>query len=412
MCVGPVYLLSRFISRKRGLKNASEKRGFVTPSKDGRRCVWIHAVSVGEVGIAVPLVKGIKAQFPDIDIRISVTTDTGYEVAVKRFGAESVMRFPMDFSWMVKRALNFVKPEMVVLIELEVWPNFLAQCKKRDIPVVVVNGRVSDRAFLRYEKLGSISRGWFSAVQWCGAQTEDYAQRFKALGVVHNQIEVTGNIKFDALKFEINTGDIEALKKQLSIDKNDCVILGGCTHKDEEEAILKAVKEIGNPSLRLILCPRHPERLNDVCEIVKTYNLHPVLKSIADAGEVIAFDENRDTVLIIDTMGELAMLYGLCDVAFVGGSLIPHGGQNLMEPAALGKPVIVGQHTKNFAQEVECLNAVNGVVVIEDSSKLPKALEKCLGEEGKEIGQRAHDVLIKRAGATKRTLSLLKKIIN
>ncbi len=405
-------LLPYFIYRRfKGKKSApwSTKMGRVPERKSGVRRIWIHAVSVGEATAAEPLVKALKATLPDADIVVSTTTVTGHAVAEKRYGAENVVFYPHDFSWTVRRFLDRIKPSIVVLMELEVWPNMTAEAVARDIPVLVVNGRITERSAKRY-KLGwrLVSGAFLRATRWL-VQTDEYAARLKNLGVDPARIEVAGNIKYDA----VDTAPPDpaqriALRHELGIDENAPVLIGGSTHPSEEAALLGAYKKLRAgtcPSLRLILVPRHPERFDGVEAEINAAGETCVRRSTTRVSNLAA------PVILVDTMGELKRMYSAADVAFVGGSLIPHGGQNVMEPCGMGVPVCHGPHMHNFNDAMEILRACKGSVELSGGDIAP-ALERLFThrDEALAMAARARGGFLKKQGATARAVETIREL--
>ena len=357
-----------FIYRRlKGKKSApwAAKMGHALTRKSGVERIWIHAVSVGETTAAEPLVKALKVKFPSAQIVISTTTVTGHAVAVKKYGAENVIYYPHDFSWVVQRLLNALSPSILVLMELEVWPNMTAEAVARGIPVLVVNGRVTARSAGRYKLAWSLVGGSFKRVTRWLAQTQEYASRLQDLGLDPQRIEVAGNLKYDAVDTAPPSPALRSsLRAELGIAENAAVLIGGSTHPSEEAALLDTYKKLcagSMPGLRLILVPRHPERLTRVEDEIKSTGLTCMRRTAIDA----SVSQREAPVLLIDTMGELKRLYAAADVAFIGGSLIPHGGQNIMEPSGMGVPCIHGPHMHNFNDAMEILRACDGSIEIQ-----------------------------------------------
>jgi len=421
----PYFIYRRLVKRKESAP-WSARMGRVAERPAAAR-VWIHAVSVGEAAAAETLVKALRQRMPELDIVVSTTTVTGQAVAAKRYGAEKVFHYPLDFSWAVKRALDRVKPTVLVLMELEVWPNMTAEAARRGIPVVVVNGRVTERAARRYKRFWFLVGPAFKRVRRWLAQSDEYAARLKNLGVAAETIEVAGNMKYDAIDVALPSPDAkQKLRAGLSIPADARVLVGGSTHPTEETALLAAYTQLRSgscPDLRLILVPRHPERSGDVEREVTAAGFSclrlsalrsrkPEIrnpKSEMTASETLRNDAiaNRQSpivnppVLLVDTVGELKGMYQAADVAFVGGSLIPHGGQSPMEPCGLGVPVLHGPHMHNFNDAMEVLRACDGSVQV-TRENLAAELERLLANHAaaQAMAARAREAFLKKQGAT------------
>jgi len=400
--------------RKRGrrhLVGLRERLGACRRRGAGQRCIWIHGVSVGEILAAAPLIEALGESFPDYEIVLSTTTSTGQEVAKKAYPGLRVIYYPLDFTWAVRRVLDAIRPDLVILVELEIWPNFLSEAYRRKIPVALVNGRISERSFSRYRYV----RGWLfdplgKVGRFC-VQTERYADRFRKLGLPAEQIYVTGSMKYDQLK--LSQADGAETRKDMGIGPDETVLIGGSTHPSEERALVDAYRELRKEfsDLRLVLVPRHTERAPEVAKIVREAVGEPVLRSQQVQAEDHALDPGA--VLLVDTIGELGRLYCAADVVFVGGSLIPHGGQNMLEPVAFGKPTVFGPYWDNFKEQVERLSAANGVREVKDTRELTQVLGQILRnpEEARDMGVRGRDALLAARGATKRTLEVLRNYL-
>lgn len=402
------YLLIRRLKGKKSAPRAA-KMAHVSARAGGVERLWIHAVSVGEANAAEPLVKALKAARPNAEIVMTTTTVTGQSVAAKKYGAENVLYYPHDFSWVVRRFLDRVKPSILILMELEVWPNMTAECAARGIPVVVVNARITARSAKRYALGRALIGPAFRRVNLWLAQTDEYAQRLKSLGVSADKIEIPGNIKYDAIDTAPpDAAARAALRDELGIAQDAPVLIGGSTHPSEEGELLKAVRylrESAAPGLRLILVPRHPERLNDVAlEIERagfTFIRRTDLLNAPQISQVLPSSTFNQPIILIDTMGELKKMYAVADVAFIGGSLIPHGGQNIMEPCGMGVPTVHGKHMHNFNEAMEILRGVKGAMQAH-RELLAFELEKLFEnrELAKAMAERAREAFLKKQGAT------------
>lgn len=416
----PVLLYRRFILKK-DVEGRREKWGHVAERPAHPRRIWIHAVSVGEALATNVLVKRLREAMPDAEIVFSTTTQTGQEVARKLYGAEAVFYYPLDFSGAVKRCMDRVKPALIVLMELEVWPNLTAEAVARGIPVVVVNGRMTEKSGQRYKRAKWVLGAAFRRVRRWLMQTEEYALRVKHLDVNRERVEVTGNIKYDDVDTQPLTPQERAeARALLNLPADATVLIGGSTHPSEEETLLGAYRLLREkfPALRLALVPRHPHRLDEVEKATVSNGLPVVRRSAIKEHGAAAFEHIPEAsraraVVLVDTMGELKKIYKGCDLAFVGGSLIKHGGQNPMEPAGFGLPVVYGPFMHNFGEAVLILRDANGAVLVEQAAALTPALEKLLADPAaaKAMGARGREAFLQRQGATAKCVEYLKTLL-
>jgi 3-deoxy-D-manno-octulosonic-acid transferase len=350
--------------------------GLPRPPRPDERCrILIHGVSVGEIKAAQSLVHAIEKARPDLEVVVSATTGTGFELARRLYPGREVVRFPLDLSVVAENFLARLAPLCVVLVELEVWPSFLRQANRRGVPVAVVNGRITPRSVRRWRTLGRLLLP-FERLSLVCVQDNEYARRFEELAGSRDRIVVTGNIKADALR----TGPLDPgpeLLRLLGARPGQRTLVAGSTHDPEERMVAEACAR-GASGTRLILVPRHLERVSSVEKDLASVGLKPQLLSRLRAGETS--DPSRPA--LVDTMGELEHVYALADVVFVGGSLVAHGGQNLLEPAAQGKPVVHGPHVWNFAQEEALLAHAGASRRVEDDVGLERALVELFADEG------------------------------
>jgi 3-deoxy-D-manno-octulosonic-acid transferase len=372
--------------------------------------VWFHGVSVGEIHLLRQIVARYCERHPDWRCVISTTTDTGFDEACKCFPGLSVFYWPLDFSWAVRRALQRIQPALVVLAEVELWPNFLIAAKAQGIPVAVINGRMSPRSFGRYAYLRRLARLLLGHVDLFAVQTEEYARCFRLLGVVPERVHVTGSVKYDAIVSDRRNTRTQELRRLLSVDESQLVWIAGSTQPPEEQIALEMFGRLKekHPSLRLVLVPRQKERFDEVAALLQRSG-HPFLRR----SELSAPLAERTAVVLIDTIGELRALWGLADIAFVGGSLDGRrGGQNMIEPAAYGAAVIFGPHVWNFQDTAARLVEAGAAVQISNAQKLEIVVERLLGDsrQRQALGARARDFVRSQQGATERTMACLDRL--
>jgi 3-deoxy-D-manno-octulosonic-acid transferase len=374
-------------------------------------CAWFHGVSVGEIHLLRPVVAAFRARYPGWRCVISTTTDTGYDEACKRFPDLPVIYWPLDFTWAVRRALRRVRPGLVVLAEGELWPNFLWAAKRAGVPVAVVNGRMSPRSARRYVRLGPLARRLFGRLDLCLAQTEEYAASYRALGVRPQVVHVTGNVKYDGVQADRDNPRTQELKRLLSVAPNDLVWVAGSTQAPEEEIALGVYRQLRGrfPALRLFLVPRQKERFEEVagllCRAAQPFVRRSGLREPMT---------DREAVVLVDTIGELGALWGLADLAYVGGSLDGRrGGQNMIEPAAYGAAVLFGPHTWNFKDAVGRLLEQGAAVQVEDAASLEREAARLLGDSGARarLGEAARRFVLSQRGATELTVDRLGQLL-
>ena len=407
-------LLWRIVFARQGQRSSMRERmGFVPPHDRSRPLIWIHGVSVGEVKAAGGFVRELRRSRPDLDLVISTTTPNGRLVAHQEYPDLPVVTYPLDLANFPARALDRLRPRCVLLMELEIWPNFLQAARRRDIPVAVINGRISERTHRGYKLARGLLPQLDLITRFC-VQDRAYQERLIDLGVDRARVFVTGNMKYDSVVIGDHATAAAGLRPWLS-PNGERVLVSGSTHDDEEAQVLAAITAIrarSAPSVRVVLVPRHPERSPSICDVVQQHGRRPVRWSeVAELNTMPELGE-RD-VVVVDTIGQLQRFYAACDVAFVGGSLVPHGGQNMLEPAALGRAVIFGPHTANFRRDVELLLASEAVVQVPDAAAFADELERLLADEGacRLYGERAREVIARNQGATGRTLELVGDLV-
>lgn len=407
---GPV-LLWRMCFDRRHRTSLRERMGFLPRLPDGRPVVWIHGVSVGEVKAASNFVALLQKLRPDLQLVVSATTPNGHHVARQEYKDLPVVFYPLDFAGFPARALKRLRPRCVLLMELEIWPNFLQSARRRDVPVAVINGRISERTFRGYRMARGLLPQLDLLSTYC-VQDKVYQKRLCELGVDPARVHVTGNMKYDSVVMGTHRDAAARLRPWLA-PAGELVLVAGSTHADEElwvrEAALAAAR--GLPcAVRLVLVPRHPERAGAIAEQLAVAGAAVVRWSTCAAAlPPLA----PGALLLVDTIGQLQRFYAACDIAFVGGSLIPHGGQNMLEPAAQGRATVFGPHTTNFRRDVELLLAAGAVIQVPDRETLAATFAELLRspERRAELGRNAERVITENQGATARTLELVADLL-
>lgn len=372
-----------------------------------RPTIWVHAVSVGEVLAVSGLVGELKKHFPNYRIVISTTTDTGQKLARTRFGTENVFYFPLDFAFAISPYLRQLRPELIVIAETELWPNFLRLGKASGARIAIVNARISDRSWPKYRRFQFLLKRVLRHVDLFLTQTEEDSRRLAQIGAPKERIRVTGNLKFD-VPAPVAPSIIASLRAAFQQADAGPVIVCGSTVEGEEPILLQAFVNIlaSHPRALLILAPRHPERFNQVAELLSQLGIRFWRRSLWSGDPIVA------GVLLIDSIGELAALYSLADVAFVGGSLVPRGGHNIIEPALYGVPIVVGNHTENFRDIVSLFQSRDAVRVV-GPAELPLAFMELISNPAERIalGRRGAETLRAQMGATQRTMEALEYLL-
>src|SRR5687767_56475 len=380
--------------------------------------IWIHAVSVGEAQAARPLVRELKTRFPDIALAISTTTRTGQELAqdIVKDEAVSVFYFPFDWRWTVRRVLSAIRPTAVVILETELWPGFLRECRNQRIPVAIVNGRLSGQSFRRYRLVRQFISRVLSCVTLAVMQTDADAHRLINLGMKPENVRVSGSLKFDAGVLPAITSVRDYFNERFSLNSAAPVILAASTHAPEERIILESFKQILTklPDARLLIAPRHPERFDDVASLVELSGL-----SYSRRTKPAVVADTTNSVILLDSIGELPSIYSLATIVFVGGSIARTGGHNILEPAAVGACVVTGGYTHNFHAIVETFSKADALVQLspmpeaEAREELTNVLTGLLIDDARraEIGARAKKLVNQNRGATERTVDLLEPLL-
>lgn len=393
-----------------------ERFGGVRRRPAGGRRVWVHAVSLGEINATPSLIAGLREAMPDVEVVVSTTTDTGHARAVQLYGAENVFRFPLDFSLVIDRVLDRIRPVGIVLVELEVWYNLVRAARRQGIPVVVVNGRLTERSARRFARLGGLVRPMFSELAWVGAQDEGIAARFRRLGTPAERVAVISSLKWDTASVVEIVPGMDELAAALGIERDRPMLVCGSTGPGEEQIILEAWRAVSRQAAAapplLAIVPRKPERFDEVAGLIAQAGFACVRRSEhRDGGRREALPS--DAVVLGDTMGEMRKFYGLSRVAFVGRSLVPMGGSDPIEAAALGRPVLAGPHMDNFLVPARALTAAGAMRTVRTAADLATEAGRLLADaaEAMQMGQAARRVVLEHQGATKRTVEKLVDLI-
>jgi len=420
--LGPTLPTPPLLGAKDVARQAGSASGCESPP-----VLWLHAVSVGEINLLVTLVPALRVAFPGWKLAISSTTDSGLELARLRFPHDLVFRFPMDFSWAVDRVLRQLRPQALVLAELEIWPNTLLRLRQTRVPVLVINGRLSETSFRRYRWVNWLLRSLWRSLSLVAAQTDTYRQRFVQLGVDPSRCVATGSIKFDAAQFERQNSVTAGFRQWAGIRAADVVWLAGSTSAPEESLVLATYAALKPecPHLRLILVPRHRERFAEVAALCQAsgHRFWQRSRLMAAAGDPAepspAEREARGAagdggaqaweVLLVDTIGELAHWWGVADLGFVGGSMGSRGGQSMIEPAGFGVAMAFGPNTSNFRDVVSLLLENHAAVVVQDQAQLTEFVRRSYHDRDyrQQMGVNAQQISRQQQGATARTIQYL-----
>ena len=400
-------------SVSRGRRSALLERFGLIPASDldlvkGAQTILVHAVSVGETIAVLPLLKGLKARYPEKRLVLSNGTETGRSVALKSGLADLCIYFPFDYPFAVGAVLDRIRPELVVIMETEIWPNFIAKAKSRSIPVVLANGRISDRSFHRYLRFAWFFRPVLANLTALCMQSAEDAERIKAIGAAPETVHVAGNLKYDIALQQMTPEKAAQVKKQYRIPSHALVFTAASTHDGEEDAALDAYRALlqSGGDHFLVLAPRHPERAPAVAELLKKRGIPFLLRSSL-AGDATPLHAGH--ALLLDTVGELLKIFTVSDLVFMGGSLVPTGGHNPLEPASCGVPVLFGPHTENFREITALFLRHGGGVQIPDAGALSRELCFLASDAGRRaaIGRQGMKIIEESSGSTERHLEVM-----
>jgi 3-deoxy-D-manno-octulosonic-acid transferase len=409
--LGPILLIKRKARAGLGQKLGFLPEAFVEQMRNDKEKIWLHAVSVGEFTAVLRFIELFHARYPEKQIVVSTTTETGNKLAQERVGQfASVFYFPFDLSWVVRKVLDTVRPSMVFFAETEIWPCFTSECAKREIPLVILNGRMSPRSFKSYKTFSFLFAPLLKKYSLICAQSKAEAQRYERIAQAKLPTIALGNLKYDNLVPPTDT-ETAFLKVKLGIEGNDFVLVAGSTHEGEEQVVLKALERLQSNNLekkyRLIIAPRHPERFERVNEIVQSYGFRPRCFSKA---EVLESDQD---VYVLDTIGVLAKHYSVATVAFVGGTIAKVGGHNLLEPYTYGAPVVCGPHLFKTRETAKILKEEGALLIGQTEVEVEGLIYKLFVDQdlNRKMGDAGRNWLRDNQGAVDRALVAVEELI-
>jgi 3-deoxy-D-manno-octulosonic-acid transferase len=389
----------------------------LVPRRDGdgdATCVWIHAVSVGEVNLLSTILRELRSRHPAWQFVVSTTSRTGYELACKKYADLTVFYCPLDFSWAVRTAMRRVRPSLLVLAELELWPNLILAAKAEGARVAIINGRMSDHSFPGYHRFRLLISRLLGQLDLIAVQNDESAERFRALGAPQDRVCVTGSLKYDGAPTDRYNPRTSALRTLAGFANDDIVFLAGSTQEPEEQFAVDIYRRLvtQHPRLRLVLVPRHPERFDAVAKLLDAANVPWRRRSQIQVTQNSREPTARRPIVLVDTVGELGAWWGTAQIALVGGSFGSRGGQNMIEPAAYGAAVSFGPNTWNFRDIVSALVAADAAVVVRDAAELEAFVRRALEEPAwaAGLGGRAQALVRSQLGATGRTVSLIESL--
>ncbi|HEX4132192.1 MAG TPA: 3-deoxy-D-manno-octulosonic acid transferase [Pirellulales bacterium] len=418
------WLLYQAVTKRKYREGFAEKFLGSVPERSGDApCLWLHAVSVGEVNLLATLLKEFRRRHPAWQCVISTTTMTGMALARKKHRDLLSFYCPLDFSWAVRRAMRRMRPDVLALAELEVWPNLVRAAGEHGARVAIFNGRLSEKSFRGYLRIAPLVRTTLARVDMVASQNREYAERFVALGARPHTVHVTGSMKFDGAQTDRRNEQTRRLAALAGITPDEIVFLAGSTQEPEEQLAIEAFKQLAprHPRLRLIIVPRHPERFDSVAALLVASGLPWQRRSrmgnsesgMGNGTALFPIPHSSFPIILVDAVGELGAWWGTAAIAFVGGSLGRRGGQNMIEPAAYGAAVAFGPNTWNFRDIVAALLEHQAAVVVYDGAELTAFVERCLAQPdfAQTLGMRAREFVATQLGATARTVDQLEPLL-
>jgi 3-deoxy-D-manno-octulosonic-acid transferase len=412
------YFLVEAVSHRKYLRNFAQRLGFLKASEYASASggIWIHAVSVGEVLAALPLIQALHRRLTDFPLVVSTTTATGHDLAnQKLLGIARTLYFPLDWNFAVRRSLNQIQPKLVLITETEIWPNFLRECRRRGVSVLLINGRISDRSIRRYRRIGWFMKRVLGYFNYCFMQSQADLDRIRSLGAVAETSEVCGNLKYDLRPVERVKERAENYRRLLRLTDAAFLVAAGSTMKGEEILVLSAFRRLKekSPNAVLLLAPRHPERFAEVEQLLRQQSVRFVKRSDLNS------DGPPDTqgpaeVILLDSMGELATLYALAEAVFIGGSLVATGGHNPLEPALHKKVVLFGPYMTNFREMAADFLQEGAAVQVQDQNALAEKLVELYQHPTlrREIGERGFQMVTRNRGATDRIVKRIEEVLS
>jgi 3-deoxy-D-manno-octulosonic-acid transferase len=408
-----VYQALRY---KKYVASLGQRMGYLPVSfnMDADESIWIHAVSVGEVLTARPLISDLKRRYPGLRMFLSTTTLAGQQLARRSVqDVDAVFYFPFDLGIFVRRTLDLVRPKLFIMMETEIWPNLLYECRQRGVKTAVVNGRLSARSFSRYRMIRGFMRRVLDHVDRFLVQSEESARRFIDIGADPARVVVTGSLKFDSLDMSPNAPQARARDRVLRyfrVPSSRLVIVAGSTMKGEESAVLRAFRRVrtATPSALLVIAPRHPERFGEVEQLVRSEGWKTARRS-----DLAIDNEPRVDVVVLDTIGELATVYQIATVVFVGGSLVATGGHNVLEPAVFGKPIVFGPHMQNFAEIADAFVSNGAGVQLAGEQQLDDTFMSLMSDPVRRarLGAAARALVEANRGAKEKSVTVLADLL-
>ncbi|NOG82377.1 MAG: 3-deoxy-D-manno-octulosonic acid transferase [Planctomycetes bacterium] len=417
MLISP-WIAYLVIFKKKFRQGIWDRLGFCSLTESQQETIWIHGSSVGEIMLLKPLISHLERELPGIPFVITAFTSTGKLAAQKSFPKHKVFSFPLDLSFIVNRYFRRLKPRLLIIFESEFWPNFICSAHAKKIPVVLLNGKMSEKSLSLYRKT-LFFRRVLTKISVLAVQNEEYERRFRLLGIPESKIVTTGNMKYD-LVFDHHNETKAFLRKKFGYPHKKLILIGGSTHSGEDEALMYAFSRLREEdcNLELIIVPRYPENVTDIEKVVKGFQYVPLRKTFLDKQEIKSMDDFLNSVLIVDTIGELNSMYRIADIAYVGGSLFYRGsnkgGHNMVEPAILGVAILFGPYNSAFRDTVNDLMKAEAAIMVRDREELYSELKELLRnpERVSRLGESARAVIENNQGATKRNLELLRPYLD
>ncbi|MDP6506406.1 MAG: 3-deoxy-D-manno-octulosonic acid transferase, partial [Planctomycetota bacterium] len=406
-------LLPRIRSSERYRAGLEQRLGRVSPRIDGKRCLWVHAASVGEVQAARPLIGACQEEWPDLHIILSTQTKTGAETAAKVCSECQHLYFPLDMSCIVQRVLDALKPDCIALVEREIWPNFIEEAARREIPVIQVNARITEFSSKAYRWLYPVLGKTLQSISQFAAQSDEYRERFESLAIPAERIQVTGNLKYDSVETSVDEALVKRLRRETFIDEGQPILVAGSIHPGEEELLVEACRPLWRklPNFKLVLVPRHLEKTSQIERRLMECQA-PLFVRKTDLKDQ-ASQSTSHGIVIADTVGELRGLYALATVVFIGGTFVPIGGHNLLEPAALAKPIVFGPQIYQQQADASYLLDAGAAVEVQEREALAKQVFHLFNSPALRtaMGNQAKLAVLEQQGSSDRTLKILRKYL-